>query len=50
MEVKSLFHPLESHEAYNDAYFWHVPDEEGDDENPMTKFSDLSSTKNQPGE
>ena len=43
LEVKSLFYPLESHEAYNDAYFWRWWDK-------RTKFSDLSSTKNQPGE
>ena len=61
LDVKSLFHPLESHQAYNDVYYWGVPDENdgGDDdvaagdeiieekakEYQMNTFSDLSATE-----
>ena len=60
LEVKSLFHPLESHQAYNDVYYWGVPDENdgnedaaaGDEiiqekakEYQMNTFSDLSATE-----
>jgi len=60
LEVKSLFHPLESHQAYNDVYYWGVPDENDGDEDAaagdeiiqekakeyqMNTFSDLSATE-----
>ena len=60
LEVKSLFHPLESHQAYNDVYYWGVPDESDGDEDAaagdeiiqekakeyqMNTFSDLSATE-----
>jgi hypothetical protein len=59
LDVKSLFHPLESHQAYNDVYYWGVPDEKDEDEDvagdeiedektkehQMNTFSDLSATE-----
>ena len=61
LDVKSLFHPLESHQAYNDVYYWGVPDENDGDEDgaaagdeiiqekakeyQMNTFSDLSATE-----
>ena len=45
LNVKSLFHPLESHEGFKDDLFWEVPDEEGTEQefnnNPMDEYSDM---------
>ena len=43
LDVERLFHPLETHKAFNDVLYWNLPDEEAE-------INDYGDKKNVDGE